>query len=296
MYTITGATGNTGKQIAEALLAKGERVRVIGRSAERLKALVDRGAEPFVASLDDRGAMTQAFTGARAVYLMIPPSYAEPDMRRYQNRVGQVMSEAVSAARVSYVVHLSSVGAHLAERVGPIKGLHDQEQRLNGLSGVHVVHLRPTFFMENFFFNVGLVKQAGINGMPLRAEMAIPMIATPDIAAVAAQRLLALDFSGTTTQELLGPRDLSLPEATRILGRAIGKPDLPYVQFPYEDAEKAMVGMGMSQDTARAYIEMYQAFNEGIVRPTEARSAANTTPTSFEAFAKTFAAAYAAQA
>lgn len=296
MYVITGATGNTGKRIAEALLAEGERVRVVGRSAERLKSLADLGAEPFVASFDDAAALTRAFAGARAVYLMIPTSYGEADVRAYQNRVGRILSDAVSVTRVSYVVHLSSVGAHLSEGVGPIKGLHDQEQRLNGLAGMHVLHLRPTFFMENFLFNVDLIKQAGINGMPLRADLVIPMIATPDIAAVVTRRLLALDFSGQTTQELLGPRDISMADATRILGQAIGKPELPYVQFLYADAEKAMVGMGLSLDMARSFNEMYRAFNEGIVRPTEARSAANTTPTSFEEFAKTFAAVYTAKA
>ncbi len=296
MYAITGATGNTGRRIAEALLVKGEKVRVIGRSAERLKALGKLGAEPFLASLADGGAMTRALQGARAAYLMIPPSYGEPDFRGYQNRVGQALAEAVSAAGISHVVNLSSVGAHLAERVGPINGLHDQEQRLNRLAGVHVLHLRPASFMENVLFNVNLVKQAGINGTPLRPDLAIPMIATQDIAVVAARRLLALDFSGKTTRELLGPRDLTMAEATRILGQAIGKPDLPYVQFPYDKAEQAMVGMGMSPDVARTFVEMYRAFNEGILRPTEPRSAANTTPTLFEAFAKTFATVYAAQA
>ncbi len=296
MYAITGATGNTGKRIAEALLAKGERVRVIGRSAERLKPLAEHGAEPFVASLDNVDAMTRALRGASAAYLLIPPAYAEPDFRGYQNRVGQALAEAVTAARVSHVVNLSSVGAHLAERVGPIKGLHDQEQRLNRLAGVHVLHLRPVSFMENTLFNVGLIKQAGINGTPLRADLAIPMIATQDIAAIATRRLLALDFSGKTTQELLGHREMSMVEATRIMGMAIGKPDLPYIQFPYEEAEKAMIGTGMSPNMACTFIEMYRAFNDAVLRPTEPRSAANTTPTSFEAFAKTFAAAYAAQA
>ncbi len=296
MYAITGATGNTGKRIAEALLAKGERARVIGRSAERLQPLVDRGAEPFVASLDDVGAMTRALRGARAAYLMIPPSYGEPDFRGYQNRVGQALAAALSAAGISHVVNLSSVGAHLATGVGPINGLHDQEERLNRLAGVNVLHLRPASFMENVFFNINLIKQAGINGTPLRADLAIPMIATQDIAAVATRRLLALDFSGKTTQELLGPRDMSMTEATRILGQAIGKPDLPYVQFPYEEAEKAMIGMGLSPNVARAFIEMYRAFNDGILHPTEPRSAANTTPTSFEEFAKTFEAVYTASA
>ncbi|MFZ5861725.1 MAG: NmrA family NAD(P)-binding protein [Nitrospirota bacterium] len=295
MYTITGATGNTGRRIAEALLDGGRQVRVVGRNMERLKGLVARGAEPFVASLDDVAAITRALRGARAAYLMIPPSYGEPDFRAYQNRVGHALAEAVSAARVLHVVNLSSVGAHLAERVGPINGLHDQEQRLNRLADVHVLHLRPVSFMENVLFNINLIKQAGINGTPLRADLAIPMIAAQDIAAVAARRLLALDFSGKTTKELLGPREISMAEATHIIGKAIGKPDLPYVQFPYDEAEKAMIGTGMSPNVARAFVEMYRAFNEGLLRQTEPRSAANTTPTSFDAFVRTFAAAYAAK-
>jgi uncharacterized protein YbjT (DUF2867 family) len=295
MYVITGATGHTGSRIAEGLLEAGKPVRVVGRSVERLKGLAARGAEAVAASLDDAAAMTRALQGARAAYLLIPPSYGEPDFRAYQNRVGQALADAVVAARVSHVVSLSSVGANLGDGVGPIKGLYDQEQRLNRVAGVHVLHLRPPFFMENFMFNVALIKQAGINGTPMRADLAIPMIATPDIAAVAVRRLLALDFSGKTVQELLGQRDLTMAEATRILGQAIGKPDLPYVQFPYEEAEKAMIGMGMSPDSARTFSEMYRGFNEGLIRPTDARSAANTTPTSIEQFAHTFAAAYAAQ-
>jgi uncharacterized protein YbjT (DUF2867 family) len=292
MYAITGATGHTGRLIAEALLSKGKKVRAIGRDAERLRPLVDKGAEAFVGSLDDPAAVTRAFTGVKAVYAMIPPNLAAPDLRRFQNRVGEALAAAIANAHVRHVVNLSSVGAHLSEKAGPVNGLYDQERRLNQLKDVHVVHLRPGFFMENFYWNIDMIKKMGINGSPLKADLSIAMIATQDIAAAATHRLADLNFSGKSVRELLGQRDLTMAESTRAIGKAIGKPDLKYIQFPYEEAEKAILGMGMSPSVAKGFIEMYRSFNEGIIRPTEKRSAANTTPTSIEEFAKQFAYAY----
>jgi len=51
MFVVTGASGHTGNVIAKALLAKGEKVRVVGRSADSLQALVSEGAEPSIADL-----------------------------------------------------------------------------------------------------------------------------------------------------------------------------------------------------------------------------------------------------
>jgi uncharacterized protein YbjT (DUF2867 family) len=81
MYVVTGATGNTGRVVAETLLAKGKRVRVIGRSAQNLQSLVEKGAEAFVGSVADSSATLRAFQGAQAVYVMIPPSYTAQDFR-----------------------------------------------------------------------------------------------------------------------------------------------------------------------------------------------------------------------
>jgi len=296
MYVITGATGNTGKVIAETLLAKGKKVKVVGRTMERLKPLVIQGAEPFLGSLDDVSLMTDAFTGAKTVYTMIPPNYMAENLRAYQNKVGETLVEAVARAGVQYVVNLSSVGAHLSDGIGPIKGLHDMEQRLNTLSGVHIVHLRPFFFMENMFFNISLIKTAGVNGSPLKPDIAIPMVATRDIASVASSLLLRLDFLGKSVKELLGERDISMGEATRILGQAIEKEELPYVQFSYEAAQKAMLEMGFSKSVAEAFIEMYHGMNEGVVKPTEKRSTENTTPTRFEEFSLQFKSVYKNQA
>lgn len=292
---ITGATGNIGKALSEALLAGGARVRVVGRSAGRLERLAAMGAETFVGSVEDEAAMRRAFDGASAVFAMIPPNYATPSPRAYQNAVGDAYAKALSSSRVKHVVSLSSVGAHLSSGNGPIAGLHDLEKRLDGIDGIHTLHLRATFFMENFLWGIGIIKAMGIYGSPMKGDMPTAMIATRDIAAAACDALADRGWSGKSTRELLGPRDITNREATRALGAAIGKPDLAYVEFPYEDAEKALLGMGVHPDWVAKMTEMYRGFNDGRVAPLEARSAANTTPTTIEEFAKTvFAPAYAA--
>ncbi len=292
MIVVTAATGHIGQSLVQELLAKKQKVRAVARDAKKLKALAGQGAETVSADLADPAAMAGAFRGAQAVFVLIPPSYGESDFRGYQNKVSVVLADALKNAGVSHVVNLSSLGANLPDRTGPIKGLHDHEQRLNKIDGLQVLHLRPTYFMENFYFSSGLIKGQGINGSPLLPDAAFPMIATRDIAAVAARRLLSRDFMGKSVQELLGQRDVSMAEATRVIGSAIGKPDLPYVQFPYADARAAMIGMGMSADVADQFNEMYKAFNEGVVRPTQARGPQTTTPTTIEEFAKEFAVAY----
>ncbi len=292
MYVITGATGNTGRRITEALLASGKAVRAISRSADRVQPLVELGAEPFIGSLEDAAATRRAFEGARAVYAMIPPNYRAESFRAYQDQVAEVMAQAIESAGVPYVVSLSSLGANHADGVGPICGLHDLEQRLNRISGAHVMHLRPAFFMENFLFQVEIIKKTGAAGSPLLENVAMPMVALRDVAAMAVERLKQLDFSGKSHRELLGQRDLAMPEAIAALGKAIGRDNLAYVRFEYEDFGRGMLNAGFSADAVASMVELYRALNEGLVRATSPRSAENTTPTSIEEFAQVFAAIY----
>jgi hypothetical protein len=146
--------------------------------------------------------------------------------------------------------------------------------------------------MENFLFQIEIIKKTGAAGSPLFENVRMPMIALRDISAVAAERLKKLDFSGKSHCELLGERDLALPEAIAILGHAIGREKLAYVRFEYEDFGRGMRNAGFSADAAVSMIELYRALNEGLVQPTAPRSAENTTPTSIEQFARVFAAIY----
>jgi uncharacterized protein YbjT (DUF2867 family) len=131
-----------------------------------------------------------------------------------------------------------------------------------------------------------------MSGGAIAPNLSMAMIATRDIADVAACALKARDWTGVVVRELLGPRDLTYAEATRILGTRIGKPDLEYVQLSYANFEAALVQAGLSPDFAALYAEMARAFNDGRVKPVEGRRSENTTPTRFEDFAETLARAY----
>lgn len=294
MYVITGASGNIGSKAADLLLDRGEKVRVIGRNASRLQRFVDRGVEVATGDLKDWGFLSRAFSGATAVFAMIPPDYSAGNFRGYQNEIGTSITTALKNSGVGHVVNLSSQGAELSEGTGPIMGLHDQEERLNGLTGVNVLHLRPTYFMENLLMNISLINQKGITGSAVRGDQMFAMIATKDIASCLVDRLVKRDFEGKMVLDLLGQRDLSLIEATSVIGRAIGRSDLKYVHFSNDETAKWLTEMGISEDACRVFIEMSKALNDGIICVNRPRTAENTTPTSIEEFAGIFAKVFAA--
>lgn len=292
MYAITGATGHTGRIIAEALLKAGKKVRVLGRDAAKLKGLTDKGAEAVVGNVEDAAFLTKAFGGVEAAYILIPPNLQAPDILAYQAKIGEAQVKALREAGVKYAVHLSSIGAHTPVGTGPVAGLFYQERRLNKLPDTHVLHLRPGYFMENVLGSIGMIKGMGINGGPLSPDVKMGFTATRDIGNYAAKRLLALDFTGKEVQELIGARDMTPQEFTSALGAAIGKADLKWVQFPPADAFHAMQGMGVSASMAQSFVDLSKFISEGggnvVIRDAE-----NTTPTTGEQFAKeVFAPAY----
>ncbi len=289
MYVILGASGHTGSIIANSLLSKGEKVRVMGRNAGRLERFVRKGGEAFTADVDDAAALTKAFSAARAAYLMLPPVSSRED----QERQSDAIAKAVKESGLRYAVHLSSYGAQVPEGTGPVAGLHSSEQKLNAISGLNVLHLRAAYFMENNLAAIGMIQGMGMFGGALLPDLKLPMIATSDIGDYAAKRLLDLDFSGKQTRELLGERDLSMTEATAVIGQGIGKPELRYQQFPYDHVQQVLTQLGIPPKTAAQYIELYKAINAGVLVPLEPRSPQNSTPTSFEEFVQdVFAPAY----
>ena len=293
MIVVTGASGRTGRRAAEILLGMGKKVRVIGRDAGRLAQLTTLGAEPFVGRIEDVPQLSAAFAGADAVYLVLPEDVSQQDLRAHQDRISDSYAAAVAKARVPFVVALSSMGAQHSEGTGPIVGLHNLEQKLNGIGGLNVLRIRAAYFMENLFMSMGPLRETGTLPGGVPGDVKMPWITTRDIGAFAAKRLAARDFKGSSIQELQGQRDVSMNEAAAIVGKAVGRTDIKYAQIPGPILGGALAQMGLPVKTAELIVEMWNGANAGLMQPQEQRSERNTTPTSLETFvAEVFAPAF----
>lgn len=296
MYVVLGATGHTGRAAAKALLQQGQKVRAVGRDAGKLASLEALGAETVAADLNDREALSQVLAGAKAAYLMVPPDSKADDLLAAADRISSAVTAAVKASGVSHVVLLSSIAAQRSEKTGPILAVHAFEEKLKQVPALSVLFLRPTLFMENFLMMIPLIQSMGFLAGGVKGDRKMAMIAARDIGEYAAKTLLALDFTGVTARELLGERDLSNEEVAQAIGAGIGR-KLSYQRFPAFMVEQGMKQMGLPKKTASLMSELNDAINDGLVAPSETRSAANTTPTSIETFvSEVFVPAYRATA
>lgn len=289
MYVLMGANGNITSRAARMLLQQGEPVRVIGRNAATLAPQRELGAELAIGDAQQADFLTRAFAGAAAVYTMIPPDYAAADMLRSQTLFGTAIATAIARCGVKRVVNLSSVGAELASGTGPIVGLHEQEQRLNALPGLHLLHLRPAYFMENHLHATGAIAALGVYPSLERPDVPVPMIATADIASVVARKLVDAGTRGVL--HLHAPHQYTFQQVAAVLGRAIGRPDLQYVQAEPAQGLSAMLDAGLSADAAERMAEMARWLSNGT-HATALPGALEVTPTTLEDFGPRFRAAY----
>jgi uncharacterized protein YbjT (DUF2867 family) len=283
---ILGATGKVGGKIADILIQEGHSVKLISRKIDLNNRFVRfDNAKIIPGDVTDEKILTDVLKNADSAFVMTPPNFTANNYREFQRAVGDTIIQAIKKSGIKYVVNLSSAGAHMHEGNGIIAGLAEQEVKLNQLKGVHVMHLRPAYFLDNALQNVKLIKDMGISGSTADAEHKIPMVATTDIAFIATNHLVNLDFSGKTVRPILGARDYSFKEFTQILGKAIGKPDLQYVQFPIEQSKQKMINFGASENVADDIVSMVTSLKKGIMNYQE-RTVANTSPTTAEVFAK----------
>ncbi|OIR12779.1 NmrA-like family protein [mine drainage metagenome] len=291
-YVITGSIGHISKPIVTELVKEKHQVTVITSNSERIAEIQSLGAQAAVGSVEDIAFLTKTFTGANAVYTMVPPTMSAPDLKKHIGTIGENYAAAIKASAVKNVVNLSSIGAHMAEGCGPVSGIFFVEKALNSLENVNVKHLRPGYFYYNLFANINLIKNMNIIGSNYDENTSIVFADTSDIAVVAAEELLNLSFTGKTIRYIASD-ERKAKEVAGVIGNAIGKPQLPWINFPDEQTLGGMLQAGLPNEIAKNYVEMGTALRSGeMITDYHKNRPANFGKIKLEDFAKTFAAAY----
>jgi uncharacterized protein YbjT (DUF2867 family) len=292
-YVLTGGAGHITKPVAKKLLAEGHEVIIISRSADNVKDLTAKGAGVAAGSVEDAAFIKQAFAGADAVYLMIPPNFSpEGGWRAYQNKVGDIYTDAIVKSKIKNVVVLSSIGAHMGKGSGPVDGLADLEKKLAVLKDVNIKILRPSYFMYNLFGMISLIKGMNIMGSNFGSTNEKLVLVHPnDIAEAVAEELLALKFTGHSIRYIAGD-ELHPNEIAGVLSKAIGKPGIPWVPFSDEQAMGGMLQSGLPQTIAEGYTALGRALHTGEAQEDYWKHKPALSKTKLEDFAKEFAAAF----
>lgn len=281
---IASPTGNIGSKLAPRLLDAGAELILLCRDPKKVSALTARGAKEEVGDLKDGDYVARATNGADALFWLTPPDFTAPDMYALQADLGRNVADAVRQNDIKRVVNLSSIGGQVQSGTGPVAGLHRVEAMLNE-TGAAVTHLRAAYFMENYLFSLDSIRSAGSVFLPVRGDTRIPMVATQDIAQVAAACFLDASWKETRVRGVQGAKDMTFDEAAGILSDGLGRA-VRHVTVTPEQARDAFLSMGATADVAAKYVEMYQAFDNGTLKVAEPRTPETTTPTTLAEFAR----------
>jgi uncharacterized protein YbjT (DUF2867 family) len=271
---VTGSLGNISKPLAIELVQKGHTVTVISSNEKKqsdIEALgaifVPKGsANAAIGSLEDVGFLTATFTGADAVYCMIPPNdYFDLnlDLLAYYRRIANNYAQAIRQSGVKRVVYLSSIGAHLEQGSGILLGHHIGEGIMNELSDVAIAFIRPLAFYYNLYGFVDTIKNQGVIAANYGADDNYVWVSPVDIAAAIAEEL-ETPFVGRKVRYVASD-ELTGNETATILGTAIGKPDLKWIIIPNEQVQRGLEAAGMNPQIAAGLVEMYAGVHSGIL-------------------------------
>ena len=213
-----------------------------------------------MADIADAGAVARCFAGAQAAYVMIPPKIGRQDILAHDRRVADALASAIEKGAS---ITSSPLAALVLTRRTALTYL---DEKLGGIAGLNLICLRAGYLMENTLAQIGLIQAMGKAAGPLRGDLKLPMIATRDVGAFAAEALLKRSFGGKQTCKLLRQRDLDMNEATTVIGKAIGKTDLTYMQLPPEHVRPGILQIRMSANMADLLLEMSAALNSGFMK------------------------------
>ena len=254
---VTTPTGHIGSKLANILLDRKSDVTLIARHPEKVKDLASRGAKVIAGEHGDPAVVEQAVHGADALFWLTPAEMTSHDPLGTARRMAEAGASVIRKHPELHVVQLSSAGAFLPSGTGLIVGHYETEEKFRA-AGRNIVSLRPNEFMENVFFSLPTIIGQDSIYTSLPGSVKAPLIATQDIAEVAAEFLLK-PIDGHHVVDIVGPQEISLDEWARIAGQAIGK-SIRVVTIPGDKLKAAMSQSGMSPEMAALLVEMEEAY------------------------------------
>jgi len=291
-FIITGSLGHIGKPLATQLRKEGHAVTVISSNSARKHEIEALGVSAAIGSVEDTGFLADAFRGADAVFTMVPPNYSGDNWKGWIAGIGKNYVAAITAAGVEQVVNLSSIGAHMIDNCGPVSGLSQVELAMDAMAGVNVRHLRAGYFYTNFLNSIGQINHQGIITGNYMADLNMVLVHPADVADIAAKALMDESYLGRGFSYIAS--DEKTPaEIVAMISKAIGKPQLRWVERTDAEEFDDLLAMGLPEETARNYTEMGAAMRSGEMNADYFRSRPVMAGwRSFESFIPDFVSAY----
>lgn len=258
-----GSLGNVATPVVKQLIAAGHDVTVITSNPDKKSAIEALSATAAVGSIADASFLTTTFTGADAIYAMMPPAMGSTNMIDNITRAGQAYAAAIKNTGIKRVVFLSSVGADAPQGTGPVQGVHRAEQLFQQLSDVNITVLRSGFFYVNFLRDIPLIKARNIFGNNYGGDVQLALTYPGDLATAIVQEL---QQTGNGFEVKYVVSDISTGnEVAALFGQAIGNPELSWTFIPDEQLQQGMTAAGLSAELAGLITELGQGVREGII-------------------------------
>lgn len=211
MILVTGAGGKTGQAVVRALIAMGQRVRVLVRREVSLPGM----AQSVVGNLLDENAVQRATADVRAVYHICP------NMNPEEMVIGGLVIKAAKAAGVEHFVYHSVLHPQAEAMPHHWNKLRVEEMLFE--SGVPFTILQPTAYMQNLLAGWKLIVEDGVMRNPYPVETRLSLVDLDDVAEVAAMVLTEPNHCGAT-YELVGTPPLMQTEVAQTFSEALSRP------------------------------------------------------------------------
>jgi len=290
---LTGSLGHIGKPLTKELVQKGHEVTLISSKADKQQAIEALGAIAAIGSVEDINFLTKAFTGADAVYTMVPPANyfdKEFDLMAHCRNIANNFAQAITDSGVKRVVHLSSIGAHLEKGSGLIL-LHRQvEVILDKLTDAAITFMRPVGFYYNLLGFIPMIKSQGIITANYGSDDDLVWVSPIDIAAAVAEEL-ETPLVGRKVQYVASD-EITGNETASVLGAAIGKPDLKWELVSDKERQGFLEAVGLNPQIAAGLVEMFAAQHSGLLMEDYYRNKPALGKVKIADFAKEFAVAF----